>query len=295
MTIKSITKLRWQKTTRDDDILAALVRCPLTAEELLKLSQTWSQPFLSLRRVQERMKDLTTAGQLHSWRYATTGPGGARLYYKLTLAGYRTVMQDDQIEPPTKRFFHEISPGRHRHQRALSQFIVQTYVAAHFRGIRVINFHPENTFRIDCGERPLWPDARFTLELPNGNQFSYCVELDNSTESVLSYKSADSILSKMQCYLIDMVFTPQPYRVLFPITGSSDRLQHIVDVAKQLTTSEKTFSPFYVVLLDDYLSHPDAFFRPCFYSPLNNKIPLLRSQSRQYQVPSALLERPATV
>jgi len=292
MTTKSFTKTRWQKTSRDDDILAALARCPLTAEEILRLSQTWSQPFLSLRRVQERMKDLTTAGQLHSWRYATTGPGGARLYYKLTLAGYRTVMQDDQIEPPTKRFFHEISPGRHRHQRALSQFIVQTYIAAHFRGIKVIDFHPENTFRIDCGERPLWPDARFTLALPNGTQFSYCVELDNSTESVLSYKSADSISSKMGRYLVDMVVMPQPYRVLFAITGSPDRLRHIVDAAGQYKISEQSLAPFYVVLLDDYLSHPDAFFRPCFHSPQNANIPLLRSQSRQFQIASSLLERP---
>ncbi|QDU10882.1 replication-relaxation family protein [Gimesia aquarii] len=294
MATRSLIKTRWQKTSRDDEILAALTRCPLTAEEMFKLSQTWSQPFTSLRRVQERMQDLSAAGQLQAWRYATTGQGGARLYYKLTLTGYRTVMQDDQIKPPTKRFFHEISPGRHRHQRALSQFIVQTYLAAHVRGIKVTDFHPENTFRIDCGERPLWPDARFTLMLPNESQFSYCVELDNSTESVLSHKSTDSILSKMQRYLIDLVAAPQSYRVLFPVTGSADRLQHIVDLARNLTDG-RSFSPFYVVLLDDYLAHPDAFFRPCFHAPQNKNISLLRSQARQFQVRSALLARPAFV
>ncbi|WP_298865088.1 hypothetical protein [uncultured Gimesia sp.] len=295
MTIKSVSKIRWQKTTRDDDIMVALTRCPLTAEELLNLSQTWLQPFTGLRRVQERMKDLTAAGQLHSWRYATTGLGGARLYYKLTLAGYRTIMQDDEIKPPTKRFFYEMNTGRHRHQQALSQFIVQTYIAAHHRGIKVVDFHPENTFRIDCGERPLFPDARFNLQMPNGTSFTYCVELDNSTESVLSYKSADSILSKMQRYLMDMVTSPQPYRVLFPITGSPNRLRHIVDVSKQLMVSDKSFSPFYIVLLDDYLAHPDAFFLPYFHSPENRNIPLLRSQSRQYQIDPTLLESPAMV
>jgi hypothetical protein len=120
MAITSSTRTGWQKTSRDDAIMTALTRCPLTAEELLKLSQTWLQPFTGLRRVQERMKDLTTAGQLHSWRYATIGQGGARLYYKLTLAGYRTIMQDDHIEPPTIRFFHEMKPGRHRHQHDLT-------------------------------------------------------------------------------------------------------------------------------------------------------------------------------
>ncbi len=287
-------KKGWQKTLRDDDIMLALTRCPLTAEELLNLSQTWLQSFTSLRRVQERMKDLTTVGQLHSWRYATTGQGGGRLYYKLTLAGYRTVMQDDEIKPPTKRFFKEMNPGRHRHQQGLSKFIMQTYIAAHHRGIDVIDFHPENTFKIDCGERPIFPDARFTLAMPNGNRFTYCVELDNSTESVLSYKSADSISSKMQRYLLDLVVTPEPYRVLFPITGSPERLKHITNVARQLTT-HKSFSPFYIVLLKDYLSHPDAFFRSYFHSPQGNNIALLRSQARQFKVPEIELATPVAV
>jgi len=239
------------------------------------------------------MKDLATAGQLHSWRYATTGPGGARLYYKLTLVGYRTVMQDDEIKPPTKRFFQEISLGRHRHQQALSQFIMQTYIAAHHRGIGVIDFHPENTYRIEFGERPLFPDARFKLMMPNGTEFTYCVELDNSTERVFSYKDNDSITSKMQRYLVDMVASPD-YRVLFVITGAEERKQNIVEAARQLTGGND-FMPFYIVSLADYLAERDALFAPCFQSPQNESIPLLRSQNRQFQVHRRILETPALV
>ena len=293
MATRSQTKKGWQKTLRDDDIMLALTRCPLTAEDFLVLSQTWSQPFSSLRRVQERMKDLTAVGQLHSWRYATTGQGGARLYYKLTLAGYRTVMQDDEIKPPTKRFFKEMNPGRHRHQQALSKFIVQTYVAAHHRGIDVIDFHPENTFKIDCGERPLFPDAHFKLLLPNGKEFTYCVELDNSSERVFSYKDADSITSKMQRFLVDMVAEPD-YRVLFVITGAKQRKQNIIEAARQLTGAN-SFVPFYIVSLDDYLCEQDALFTPCFHSPQDENIPLLRSQTRQFQVHRRMLETPALV
>jgi len=293
MATGSPTKKGWQKTLRDDDIMLALTRCPLTAEDFLALSQTWLQSFTSLRRVQERMKDLTTVGQLHSWRYATTGQGGGRLYYKLTLAGYRTVMQDDEIKPPTKRFFKEMNPGRHRHQQALSKFIVQTYIAAHHRGIQVIDFHPENTYRIECGERPLFPDAHFSLLLPNGKQFSYCVELDNSTERVFSYKDNDSITSKMQRYLVDMVGTPD-YRVLFVITGAKERRRNIVEAARQLTGGNG-FVPFYIVSLDDFLSEQDALFAPCFHSPQDENILLLRSQIRQFKVHRRMLETPALV
>ena len=286
-------KKGWQKTARDDDIMFALTRCPLTAKDFLALSQTWLQPFTSLRRVQERLKHLAAVGQLHSWRYATTGQGGGFLYYKLTLAGYRTVMQDDEIKPPTKRFFKEMNPGRHRHQRALSKFIVQTYVAAHHRGIDVSDFHPENTFRIDCCERLLFPDARFDLLLPNGKRFTYCVELDNSTERVFSYKDNDSIISKMQRYLVDMVGTPD-YRVLFVVTGAKERKQNIIEAARQLTGGN-SFVPFYVVSLDQFLSERDALFASCFHSPQDERIPLLRSQARQFQIPTRLLVRPAVV
>ncbi len=202
-------------------------------------------------------------------------------------------MQDDEIKPPTKRFFKEISPGRHRHQQALSKFIVQTYVAAHLRGIHVIDFHPENTFRIDCGERPIFPDAHFKLSLPNGTKFTYCVELDNSTERVFSYKDNDSITSKMQRYLVDMVGSPD-YRVLFVITGANERKQNIIEAARQLT-SGTGFVPFYIVSLNEYLSERDALFTSCFHSPQDENIPLLRSQTRQFNVHRRILETPALV
>jgi hypothetical protein len=43
--------LRWQQTPRDREILAALDLCPLEAADMLQLSETFQQPFTSLRRV----------------------------------------------------------------------------------------------------------------------------------------------------------------------------------------------------------------------------------------------------
>ncbi|MCA9041896.1 MAG: hypothetical protein KDA65_16195, partial [Planctomycetaceae bacterium] len=276
------------------EILAALLRCPLTAEEFLKLSQTWNHSFGSLRRAQERLKQLTAVGQLHSWRYATTGPGGGRFYYKLTLAGYRTVLQDDDAKSPTKRFLSEISPGRHRHQQGLSQFVVHTLIAAHQRGIQVVDYYSENTWQIECGERPLFPDGRFTLILPDATRFTYCLELDNSTERILSYKDSDSLLSKMQRYRVDLVASPEEYRVLFVVTGSKKRQEHILKMTRELTGT-MSFVPFYVVSLDDYLQEPDALFAPCFQTTQDKAIPLLRSQARQFHSRNSKLETPAVV
>ena len=67
------------------------------------------------------------------------GGGAAPLYYKLTLDGYRTLHQNEDALPPTKRYLSEIGPGRHRHQQSVTKYIVQTHVAAHRSGLRVID------------------------------------------------------------------------------------------------------------------------------------------------------------
>ena len=52
-------------TARDLEILTALDRCPLTAEQLLKLSQIFAAPFTSERRVRERGADFPD--RLEDW------------------------------------------------------------------------------------------------------------------------------------------------------------------------------------------------------------------------------------
>lgn len=284
--------VRWQQTPRDAQLMQSLTRCPLTALDLLKLSQTWPLPFSSLRRVQKRCQELAAAGQLRSWRYATTGPGGSSpLYYKLTPTGYRTAVGDNTARPPTKRFLHELNPGRHRHQRALSEFIVHTFTSAHAAGVSVTDFHPENTYCIDCAQRPLFPDATFTLTTPT--PFRFFVELDNSTESVWSEKSDDSIRSKMQRYLLYASVNQISFRVLFVLTGASERRRNILEMARHLTIGQP-FAMFYVVHLQEYLSASNALCAPCFSSPRDSKIALLRSQQRHLRSltkthPAALL------
>lgn len=291
---------RWQQTGRDREILAALDLCPIESRDLLALSETFSQPFGSLDRVRRTLKRLEAARQVRSWRYATTGAGGgaAPLYYKLTLDGYRTLHQSEIAIPPTKRYLNELSVGRHQHQRSLTAYIVKTHVAAHRRGLRVIDSFAENTFRIDTPFGPLFPDRRFTIALPMGQQFVNCIELDNSTETIVSRSEIDSIEMKMRKYLHDLAERGYDYRVQFVVTRSRERASHIVELAKRLQPTIG-FAPFYVVLLADYLSADDPFLKPIFASAKNRRIALLRSQAdiipvAQKSSPS-LLVRPALV
>jgi len=273
----SSTSSRWQQTPRDREILAALDLCPMEATDLLAFSETFSQRFGSLDRVRKTLRRLDAAHQLHSWRFAMTGEGGgaAPLYFKLTLDGYRTLHQNEDALPPTKRYLSEIGPGRHRHQQRLTKFLVKTHVAAHRSGLRVIDSSAENTYRIETPLGFLFPDQRFTLALPSGQRFTHCVELDNSTESIWSQKESHSIEMKMRKYLSDLAASNYGYRVQFVVTGARQRKDHILEAAARLQPPIE-FAPFYVVDLDEYLSAADPFLEPIFASPKNARIALLR-------------------
>lgn len=108
-------------TARDVEILLALDRCPLTVQQLLKLSQTFrEQRFASPRSVQDRLQKLRQAGWVRRWPLATTSRGGLPDYCKLTLLGYR-LLYGASAKPPTKRYFYEVALAHQHHTHSLSE------------------------------------------------------------------------------------------------------------------------------------------------------------------------------
>jgi hypothetical protein len=279
---------RWQLTSRDRELLAALFQVPLGVAELLELSRTFPAPFHSPDRVRKRLQHLAAAGLVQGWRSAVVGDAGgsAPLYYKLTLAGYRTLREDEAAVPPTKRFFQETAIGRHRHQQALGRFVVRTQVAAHRQGLCVTETAPENTVRIETPYGPFYPDLRMRLRLPDGRELAYCVELDNSTETIVSAAGRESIDLKLRKYLHDLRGNPQAYRVLFVVTGAKARAQHIVETLRSRIPATN-YSPVYVVTLNDYLTTDNPFLDPICASPRNPRIGLIRSYAEPLTRPVA--------
>lgn len=272
--------IRWQQTPRDVDILRSLDLCPLESKDLLALSGTFAQPFHSLDRVRRTLKRLEAAGQVRSWRYAMSpeSGGSAPLYYKLTLDGYRTLHRSELAMPPTKRYLSEIGFGRHFHQQSLSRYIVRTHIAAHQQNLRIIDSFPENTFRIETPYGPLFPDRRFTVVTSTGGRFVNCVELDNSTETLVSRTDVDSIELKMKKYLHNLKENNYGYRVQFIVTRSAERVKHIRQLAAKMQPPVQ-FAPFYVVLLAEYLDAENPFLDPIFTSSRSARIALLRSHA----------------
>ena len=263
-------------TDRDEEILLALDRCPLTVVQMLKLSQAFpGQPFTSVRSVQDRLHKLFDAGWVRSWPYAIANHGSPPDYYRLTPLGFRLV-HGEHAPPPAKRHFSELSIGHHHHTNALADFIVHTLVAAHRRSIRLAHFYRENTLQLRVGDDVLlWPDSAFELHTASRQQFNFLVELDTGTERVRSQKDTDSWQRKIRLYnqLQDRNY-PDRFRVLVVCTRSSGRLQSILTLASQQASNPHR-TLFYAIALPDYLAQPDALCHPCFRDHRGQRVSLI--------------------
>src|SRR6266436_2444412 len=116
-------------TARDLEILTALDRCPLTAEQLLTLSQIFAVPFTSERRVRERLQQLVAAGRVRRWLYATAGRG-ALGYYTLSRLGHLLLRADEEAAA-AKRAFGPVGIARQFHTLRLADFIVHAATSSH--------------------------------------------------------------------------------------------------------------------------------------------------------------------
>lgn len=258
-------------TPRDEEILTALDRSPLTVEQLLKLSATFAQPFTSDSRVRGRLAALRTAGWTNRWQYATTDRGGAPDYNKLTLAGYRLLYGAD-AKPPSKRAFAEIGVARQHHSRALADFIVHTLVAAHSENLAVLDFARENSIRLPVGDEALFPDAAFRLRLPD-QWLNFFVELDNGTERIRSQKDVESWERKIRLYEAYQDRCHERFRVLVVTTRSRERLERILLSAADLCHNPQR-SLLYGVHLEDFLMSSQAITAPCFRDHLDRAVPM---------------------
>ena len=225
--------VRRQITPRDLDLFTAIDRHPLTAEQLLKLSETFVEAFTDVRLLRRRLRQLREAGFIQDWPYATAARGGSPHYWKLTRDGYQLLHGADAVLP-TRRYFEAIAPGHHPHTQAIGDFLAHLLVAVHREGSQLRHFARENATKIEAGEFTLFPDCAFQI-VHHGQPFNFLVEVDNSTESVRSTAETESIERKLRGYDLHQsryaANDPSRYVVLFITTRSAARLNHILDLA----------------------------------------------------------------
>jgi len=263
-------------TSRDVELLTALVMSPLTVVQLLKLSRTFEAgSFPSIRTLLDRLQRLRLGGWVRRWPLAIARRGGgAPDYYKIAPLGLRLLFGED-ARPPTKQFFAEVAIARHHHMHALAGFLVHSTVAAHAGGFRIVDVHPENTFVADVNGEKLIPDHRFDLVNGAGERYRYLIELDNSTETIHSVKhEQETWQRKIRLHDAYQDQCAQRHRVVVVTTRSRARLDNILDAAAGLVRNRQR-TLFVGVYLPDYLAAVDAARSPCFVDHLRRRASLL--------------------
>ena len=238
---------------RDIDILVAIDRCPLTADQLFQLSETFCRPFTDKHGLRRRLRQLEFGSLLRSRPYSVCSTGRSPNYYKLTPKGYRQIY-GLKSPLPKPRYFRSISHGHHHHTKSLSDFIVHVSRLAFRHGWSIENFQRENSVRFEAAGRPLLPDACFQIRTKD-RLLNFVVELDNGTERVRSRQDVESIQRKIQRYDLHASQNradADRYFVLFVTTRSSQRVNNIVSTAQEVMRNAQR-SLFYTTNLDDFL------------------------------------------
>lgn len=261
-------------TQRDLDILTALDRVPLTAQQMLSLSETFSEPFGSERTVRERLQALCEAGWIRYDLYALATCGASPKYYFLTRQGY-AILNGPGALPPTKRHFSPLSLSRQRHTRALADFLVHVIRSSHRAGIRFTEFYRENTLKLRVGDDTLYPDSSFQL-IVDKMPLNFLVEIDNHTETIRSPKDTESWERKLRLYdrLQDSI--ENRFRVLAITTRSSDRLRHILMTAAGVLKNPQRCL-VYGIDLPSFVSESEPLHRSVFRDHFNRATSLIAS------------------
>jgi hypothetical protein len=275
-------------TSRDVELLTALVMSPLTVVQLLKLSRTFEAgAFPSVRTLLDRLQRLRLGGWVRRWPLAIARRGGgAPDYYKIAPQGLR-LLYGENARPPTKQFFAEVAIARHHHTHALAEFLVHTVVAAHAAGFRIVDVHPENTFIAEVAGEKLVPDHRFDLVNAAGERYRYLIELDNSTETIRSVKhEQETWQRKIRLHDAYQDQCGERHRVVVVTTRSRARLDNILSAAAVLVrNSQRTL--FIGAHLPDYLNCELAASAACLVDHQRRRVSLL-PQVRSSAGPVAL-------
>lgn len=268
-------------TSRDFELLTALVCSPLTVAQLWKWSQSFAAgAFASQRSVLDRLQKLRLGGWVRRWPLAgiASRGGSSPDYYKLTPAGLKLLF-GQSAAPPTKHFFAEIAVARHHHTHSLAEFLAATAVAAHRHGFRLHDVHPENTLRLDVNGEQLIPDHRFDL-LGTDARYRFLIEQDCSTETIRSTKHDDTIHRKLRLHDAHQDIARERHRVVFVTTRSRSRLTNILAAAAAIVRNrDRTL--FLGVYLPDYLNASDPVGESLFQDHRGRRLPLIPSRRAQ--------------
>jgi hypothetical protein len=224
----------------------------MTADQIRRLSQTWTEPIHSVRRTRALLLTLARHRLVRVHVYASTRLGQPENYYTLAPQGYWLLHGPDAPQP-TKAHVSPVSISRQEHTRSLADAIVQIHLMAHTEGASLSEFYRENALRLELAGDFLAPDASFTLVDQAGKEFQFHVELDMGTERIRSTRTDQSLEAKLRFYDRWATVQARRFRVLFLVASdSAARRDRILQAFHDLTTN-RLRTLVYAATLQDLL------------------------------------------
>lgn len=280
--------MSFQLTHRDEQTLFALQKLPLTSQQLLRLSQTFSHAFPSERVLRRRMKRLEEEGILRKFYYAFPSAGRNPAYWRLTRRSYRLINKltgEDKL--PRRSFFAPMGVSLHFHTHRVAEAVVKILVDAYENEIRVDEFSVETNLSWHGGEW-ITPDASLTLLTPEGRRYRFHLELDSGSERVeTKQRLPSSITKKLRLYEQYRLTHPTPFRVLFVTTSSKQRALNILNFGAGLTNNISAQS-IYAVYLPDLLASENCLHERIFSNHLLNRVSLIAPAKEQLEPKSPI-------
>lgn len=264
---------RYGLADRHFDLLGALAWGPLSTRQLVKLSQSWPEPFPNDRQLRSQMQRLARERLVVARPFAMLTSGNPENYYQLTPSGFRLLFGD--VPRSSASLFKPLPLARQAHQRALMDFLAHTAVAAHRAGAELVDLHPENSLVLSTGLESIRPDATFAL-VAAGRRYQYYLEIDNATAALAAARPRDSIGQKLRVY--EAVQDQQPderFRVLIvSVRPTHQRLANIRRLAATLARNPlRTLC--LTCALDDFLVSPDALASELWLDHRDRRLSLL--------------------
>lgn len=256
-------------TGRDIEILTCLDRTPMTTQQLVTASASFSQPFTDESLVRRRLGKLRVAGFARSYPYSLASNGRAPQYWKLTRTGYRLIYGPD-ASLPGKRYFAEIPPGNHIHTHAIASLISHVISCGQRHNIEMDQYARENSVRLEADSFQVYPDGAFRLvsRSKDDRPYPFVLELDNGSERVRSRQDIESIERKIRAYEAHQSRyrrdDPTRYLVLFVTTRSQQRLKNVLNTCSSLIKNPQR-TLFLGVTLTELLK-TDPFATPVLQS-----------------------------
>lgn len=249
------TKPRIDSHRRRREILAALYVSPLTARQILALSETFAQPFTEEVYVRRKMLSLVREGYVKEFTYLDQTK-----YWRLSRMGHEALHGPDKPAPGW-RAYRPISPSLERHTRRLADLQLALQISAYRSDVRVMFLYGDGQVTLTCGEKRKIPDTVIGLKKKGYKTYPLMIELDCGTEPVYSTKARESLDKAITFYNDHEASIRDTYRVLTVFDRPSVRMAHFLDRVR-LMNDRPQRRLHKAVLLDTLLDHVDPLYWP---------------------------------